>query len=237
MSNEYRHRMTFPPRFARIKILIPVLFLVFGTTAIPIELRAPGNVRLSVNFNDIRDIVVNVLFYVVVGIALAELGPLRAVVTATLISAFAETSQFVMMYRDPSFTDVFANSVGAALGVLVSACFKIKPFLQIGRWRGLMAAVFLAAMIIHLVKLSDRRENPDGSTSRGRMEARWKLARVNGQEVSDDSGHDLAGKFRKQPPLEPTGPSGGAAVFDGTNYINLGNTEALRFAASKEYDD
>ena len=56
---------------------MPVIVLVLGTTAIPVELRRFDLARLSLGCN-FRDLVVNVILFVPVGIVLSGLGFRRA---------------------------------------------------------------------------------------------------------------------------------------------------------------
>jgi hypothetical protein len=52
-----------------------------------------------------------------------------------------------------------------------------------------------------------------------------------GRAVLDSSGHELLGKFHKEP-KRIAGVMGNAPVFDGTNYIDFGHSTALRLARS-----
>ena len=124
--------------------------MVLAATAIPVELRPLCYATL--NFHILAsDVMANVAGYVPVGIVLGGLGPLRAVIAASLLSTFAETGQLVMMHRVPSSIDVASNVIGAILGTIIYACWRIRtPGFRLNRWKALVAAA-LAFMLGHAV--------------------------------------------------------------------------------------
>ena len=137
-----------------IRLRIPVLTMILAATAIPVAFRPLQLAELlpfSIDAYDIDayDIVVNIAGFVPVGIVLAALGPLRAVMAAALLSIFAETSQLVMLYRSPSLIDVATNVLGAILGVIAVARYNIKPQFTATRWIG-TAAVLSLLLILRL---------------------------------------------------------------------------------------
>ena len=216
----------------RITLIVPVIFLVLAATAIPIEFRPLGEVPMSFEFADVPDIVENIVGYLPVGIVLGGLGLLRAVFIAGLISTFAETSQLVMMHRDPAFTDIVSNLAGAALGALASARWRIRsPALQIDRWKAVLAAVLAFALVLCVRSMAGDPVNTRGATSPGTLEAHWKLDESGGRAALDASGHGLIGRFRKAP-IRVAGVMGSAPVFDGANYVDFGRSTALRLAGS-----
>lgn len=219
----------------RVALTVPVIFLVLAATAIPIEFRPLGEAKFDFAlfaFNNISDIVENIIGYLPIGVVLGELGLARAVLIAGLISTLAETSQLVMMYRDPSFVDVVSNVAGAALGSLASARWRIRaPTLRINRWKAILAAFLAFALVLYVRTLPGDDINARGITSPGTLEAYWKLDENSGPAALDSSEHGLAGKFSKEP-KRITGVMGSAAVFDGANYINFGHSTALRLAGS-----
>lgn len=216
----------------RMTLTIPVLFLVLAATAIPIEFRPLGEAPMSFEFNDIPDIVENIVGYLPVGIVLGGLGLLRAVCIASLISMCAETSQLVMMHRDPALADIVSNLVGAALGVLASGLWRRRsPTLQIDRWKAVLAAMLACALVLYIWSMAGDPVNTRGATSPGTLEAHWKLDEGSGRAVLDSSGHELLGKFHKVP-RRIAGMLGRAPVFDGTNYVDFGRSTALRLAGS-----
>ena len=79
-------------------LLVPVIVLVLGATAIPVKLRSPNLANLSLGC-DVRDMVVNLILYIPVGMVLSNLSFWRAVGIATFLSPIAESSQSFAMYR------------------------------------------------------------------------------------------------------------------------------------------
>jgi hypothetical protein len=91
----------------------------------------------------------------------------------------------------------------------------------------------LLALSIMLVVFAVRGDpvNVRGDTSSGTLEAYWKLDESGGTSVWDYSGHELLGKFPREPKHVAT-MMGSAPVFDGTNYSNFTRSTALRLARS-----
>src|SRR5262245_9810932 len=101
-----------------VRLRVPVLTMILAATAVPIAFRPLQPAELfPVNAYDINayDIMANIAGFMPVGIVLAALGPVRAMIAATLLSMFAETSQLVMAYRISSLIDVATNVLGAVL--------------------------------------------------------------------------------------------------------------------------
>jgi glycopeptide antibiotics resistance protein len=74
--------------------------MIIAATAIPVALRPLQQAELQFLFSvDASEMVANTAGFVPVGIVLATLGPVRAVMAAALLSMFVETSQLVMLYR------------------------------------------------------------------------------------------------------------------------------------------
>ncbi len=216
----------------RIALAVPVIFLILAATAIPIEFRSLGEAQMVFEVSDVPDIVANVIGYIPLGIVLGELGLLRAVFIAGLISTFAETGQLALMHRDPSFTDIVSNVAGAALGSLASARWRIRsPALPINRWTGALAVLLSFVLVLYVRSLGGEPVNTRGATTPGTLEADWRFAQEGGRAVLDSSGHALVGKFRAEPKRVP-GVMGNAAVFDGTNYVDFGRSTALRLSGS-----
>ncbi len=61
----------------RVRLLVPVIMLVLGTTAIPVELRRFDLATLSPRYNA-RDLVENLILYVPIGVVLTRQGFWRA---------------------------------------------------------------------------------------------------------------------------------------------------------------
>jgi hypothetical protein len=210
----------------------PIIVMVLAATAIPIELRPPGDVALGFDIYA-SDVLANVAGYVPVGIVLGGLGPLRAVIAAALIATFAETSQFVMMHRDPSAIDVAANIIGAILGTVISARWSVRaPEFRIDRWRALVAAALALVLLVGVWAMSGDAFNARGVTSPGTLEAYWKLDESRGRDALDSSGHGLNGRFRGEP-MRVAGMRDGAVRFDGaSDYIDFGHSTAFRIVGS-----
>jgi hypothetical protein len=226
MSSRHRRHVLY------IDLVIPVIFVVLSATAIPIEFRPLGSAKIDFNFDDAFDIVINILGYVPLGIVLGGLGPLRAILIASLISTFAEASQLLMLHRDPTFADIASNTVGAALGSLAGTYWGTRsPALQVNRLTSSFAALLAVALVLYARASSGVPISARGVTTVGTLEADWKLHERDGRTVRDSSGHELSGQFRKEP-KRIAQATGSVATFDGTNYVDFGSSTALRLEGS-----
>jgi len=206
--------------------------MVLAATAIPVELRPLGHV--TVDFGIFAsDVVANIVGYVPVGIVLGELGVLRAVTTAALMSAFAESSQLVMLHRTCSAIDLATNLMGAFLGATLSAHWKIRsPSFRIDRWKALVAAVVSFALIFLVWAAAGPTPTTRGATSPGTLEAHWKLDETRGRVAFDSSGHGLNGRFSTEP-KSIAGVIGRSVTLDGSkDYIDFGRSTAFRLVGS-----
>ena len=158
-----------------VRLRVPVLTMILAATAIPVAFRPLQQAESLLLSIDTYDIVANIACFVPLGIVLAALGPLRAVMAAALLSMFAETSQLVMLYRDPSLIDVATNVLGAILGVIVVARYKIKPQFTATRWIGTVAAALSLLLILDVWKMSGNWPSDRGTTTpgTGTLEAHW----------------------------------------------------------------
>jgi hypothetical protein len=210
-----------------------VIFLVLAAIVIPVELRPPGH-NSTVEFSiDVFHGFVNVLGFVPVGLVLGEFGVLRAVVAAALMSGFAETSQLVMLYRETSVSDFVTNVIGAFLGAVISAHWKIRsPSIRINRWTTLVAAAVAFALVAKAWAEKGPAVSTRGATTPGTLEAYWKLDETSGRVAFDSSGHGLNGRFSTEPE-RVSGAMGTSAMFEGKKeYIDFGRSTALRLAGS-----
>lgn len=216
----------------KINLRAPVIFLVIAAIAIPIELTPRGHHSALDLTVDVSHAFVNVLGFVPVGLVLWEFGVFWAVAAAALMSGLAETGQLVMLYRDASVSDFVTNVMGAFLGAVIGARWKIRsPALTVNRWTTSVAAV-LALGLVTYVWAENRPVNTHGTASPGTLEAYWKLDETSGRVAVDSSGHRLNGRYSAEPE-RISSTRGTAAMFDGKKeYVDLGRSTALRLAGS-----
>ena len=183
-----------------ITLRAPVIMLVLAATAIPIEWRPLGDVPLGFDVQ-VSEFAANVAGYVPVGIVLGDLGPLRAVVCAALISTFAESSPFFMLHRDPAAIDVasnvcrrlrwrcrlrwFEDSLTRNHDQQVEGTGRSNAGVRARRW--------------HLGSVGREPLNARGATSPGSLEAYWKFDENRGRIALDSSAHGVQGTFRRLP--------------------------------------
>ena len=218
----------------RVRLLVPVIVLVLGTTAIPVELRRFDFATLSLVCNAL-DMMENLILYVPVGVVLTRLGFWRGVMIATLLSLFAETCQFFMMHRYPSPIDLALNVAGAMTGLLISWRWRIHvPAIRVNVWTAwlslLAALTVLAALtplaaraILALKERSDWEKlsvNCRGATLPGTLEAHWTFDEMVAGVLYDSSGNGLDGT-----------PIGGTVLADGIHGM------AVRVDGDKDYVD
>ena len=208
-----------------------MLTMILAATAIPVAFRPLEHVELHLFSIDAYDIVANIAGFVPVGIVLATLGPVRAVMAAALLSMFAETSQLVMLYRHPSLIDVATNVLGAILGVIVVARHNVKPQFKATRRTGTVAAALALLLTLSVWKIwpSDRGTTTPGT---GTLEAHWTFDENRDRVALDLSGHGLNGEYQNEP-KRVAGPMGSAVKFDGrADYIDFSHPTALRLTSS-----
>jgi VanZ family protein len=216
----------------RIMLRLPVILMVLAATAMPVELRPLYYATLNFGIS-VSDVVANVVGYVPVGIVLGGLGPLRAVIVASLISTFAETGQLMMMHRTPSPIDIASNTIGAILGMIFCVRWGMRaPGFRLNRWKALVAAALAFMLGLAVLAMPRGAINARGAASPGILEAYWKLDESRGRIALDSSGHGLHGKFSNEP-TRVAGAQGGVVTLDGaTDYIDFGHSPALRLFGS-----
>src|SRR5579862_2344600 len=216
----------------RIALRLPVIMLVLAAIAIPVELRPLGLATLGFSIQA-SDVVANIAGFVPVGIVLGELGFLRAVIGAALLSTFAETCQLMMVHRDPSVIDVASNIIGGNLGAALSAHWRIRsPELRINKWRAVAAATMAFGLVAGVWATSGAALSARGITSPGTLEASWKFDESRGPAALDSSGHGLNGRFINEP-KRVGGMLGGAVKLDGAkDYIDFDHPTELRLGGS-----
>lgn len=212
---------------------VPVIVLVLAVTAIPAELRFVAVRPIDVGLRA-SDVVANVAGYVPVGIALAGLGALPAIVTAAVVSMLAETAQLFMTHRFPSPIDTACNIIGAAGGVLLRGRWHMGPLdIVLDRhasWRAATLAVVLLGW--GAWDTSRNTTNPRGDTRPGRLEAHWRFDEQRGRIATDASGNGLDGRLMNGATFV-AGPHGNAIRLDAVDdYVDFGDPLALRLTGS-----
>ncbi len=227
----------------RVRLLVPVIMLVLGTTAIPVELRRFDLATLYPSYNA-RDLLENLILYVPVGVVLTRLGFWCAVMIATLLSLFAETCQLFMLHRfsvpvrsgderrrsdDRSadrlaMADPRAGDQGECVDRLAIAA------------RGADGARAVAARtILALKERSDWEKmsvNCRGATLPGFLEAHWTFDEMVAGVIYDSSGNGLDGTLIGGTVLAD-GIHGMAVRVDGEkDYVDFGHPVELRLMGS-----
>jgi len=207
--------------------------LVLAATAVPIELRPIGQATFHLALDAPPHFLANVAGYLPVGIVLADLGVFRAIAAAAAISAFAETSQLAMVYRDPSVSDILANVLGAMLGVGTAKRWRISALaFRTNRWTSFAATLFASLIVVWVWARSGGFVNSHGWASEGILEARWDFDEDQGRVARDSSGRNLNARFNNEPAYVD-GVLGRAAVFDGRGqFVDVGRTTALRLVGN-----
>jgi Concanavalin A-like lectin/glucanases superfamily/VanZ like family len=219
---------------ARVRLLVPIIVLIMGTTAIPVELRRFDFTTLSLHCGP-RDVMVNLLLYVPVGVVLARRGFWPTVFIATLLSLSAEICQFFMMHRYPSPIDLVLNVAGATIGFLIGRQWRIDaPAIRLNA-RTAWLAVLAVLAIIGLTAMSEWGKlfaNCRGAILPGSLEAHWTFDELADGVLHDSSGNGLDGTRRGRATLAD-GIHGMAVRFDGEkDSIDFGHPAALRLLGS-----
>lgn len=220
-----------PPE-TRIALRAPIIVLILAATAVPIEWRPPTQARFDFGIDLSPHFWVNVIGYLPLGFVLADIGLLRAIAVGATMSVFIETGQLAMLYRDPSLSDILANTLGAVLGaVLANRCRIHTVEFPIKRYMGLAAAAFACGIVFWIWAKSGGPVNPRGWVSPGIIEAHWGFDNDQGTLVRDSSGGNLDARFSPAP-AHAQGVIDSAGVFDGRRYVEVGPATALRLAGS-----
>lgn len=216
----------------RITLRVPFIVIVLAATAVPIEWVPQGHNPLSVGLK-VGDAVANVAGYVPIGIVLGELGWLPAVITSALLATLAESSQSVMVWRDPSVVDVTANVIGAILGTMISALWRIRsPGFTINKWTTVTAAALAVTLVLGLWATSSDAVNTRGVTEPGTLEGHWTFDEDGGRVTMDSSEHGQGGRFIHEP-MRVAGVMGKAVKLDSArDYIDFGRSTAFRLIGS-----
>lgn len=224
-TQESSHRLSIALKF-------PVLALVLGATAVPIELRLPPNTVFSTTVY-LSDAVANIAGYVPVGGVLAAFGLAPAVLSAAVLAVIAEASQLFMIHRDPSAVDIVCNILGASLGAVGVFSWRVDATrLSVTTGRAIAAAISAALLLIVPAANAPAVPNERGSSAPGTLEAHWTLDEGKGDIVHDASGHNLQGWLHGGARHVP-GRLGGAVALQGPrDYIEIDPSPSLRLKGS-----
>ena len=239
------------PRSDRhISLRFPVLVLVIACTAVPAELRYPSAAAFEEFFTPfLADVIANIVGFIPVGIVLANRGSWSAVALATAVSLFVEVSQVFADGRSPSVIDVATNVVGAAIGVVLWRRLRLELHpIRVSKAVALVAALLVVAYVgighgitpadvehaiyLRTVTNPSMLVNDRGTTSAGRLEARWSFDRSDRETASADSRNGPHGTFVNAP-KRVDGVDGNAIDLNGRDqWIDVGNPVALRLTGS-----
>lgn len=230
----------------RVRLLVPIIVLVLGATAIPVELRRFDLATLRLGWNP-RDLIENLILYVPVGVVLARLGFWRAVMIATLLLLFAETCHLFMMHRFPSPVDLATNIAGAMTGLLISWRWRIhESAIRVNVWTAWLSLLAALALLVAMAPLAARailslKERSDweklsvncrGATLPGSLKAHWTFDEMVARVIDDSSGNGLDGTLIGGTVLAD-GILGTAVRLDGKNdYVDFGHPVDLRLMGS-----
>jgi hypothetical protein len=122
-------------------LIIVVLAILYGSFYPWHFAYVPGNVFLvPIDFSDKRDLILNFWLYAPVGACaywvFKRSGALRWILPVCVgfaLSTFVELVQFFVVSRLSSKGDIFANTLGAAGGMLLAALIGSAP--ELSRWR------------------------------------------------------------------------------------------------------
>jgi concanavalin A-like lectin/glucanase superfamily protein/VanZ like protein len=236
-------------RSLRTDFLVGGLILAF--TAVPIELRVPGQQvlleALRLNVFPI-DIAANVLGYVPLGIVLRSRGAWSALLIAAVLSVSAELTQVFTVDRMPAVVDVATNLLGASLGLFLPRRLGTLPEqIWIGPSHALLAAAvavayvfagssFTVEAVLRHVRVAFEAPpwmstNPRGSLAAGTVEARLSFDRIDDDVIADASDNRLRATAVNEPTLS-RGEIGSAILVNGKQWVDLGNPVALRLTGS-----
>lgn len=237
----------------QIALHIPVIALVLAFTAIPMELRPPGQ-DISDVFDfrlNVTDIVANVVGYIPVGLVLASRRAWPAVGMAAAVSGLAEASQVFTKGRSPSLIDLATNVIGAVIGWYIGTRWKIPPpRIGIGR-RGTFLATILSLAYVSVgagvtprdvedavttfmttLSVAHLLVNDRGASSPGRLEAHWTFDGGKEDVAVDSSGNGLSGVLVNRPAFVD-GVDGHALRLNGVNqHADFGDPRAFRLTGS-----
>lgn len=242
-----------------VTLQLPLIVLVLGFTAIPIQLRPLTREMLAARMEvalDVPDIVANIVGYVPFGIVFASRGPWATLGLAASVSLLAETSQLFSESRSPGLIDVATNVLGAILGLVITSrwitIWRIRPpTFEPGRAKAIIAGTLalgyaaLGARVsplrveetvtkyLETPRLAWLEVNQRGANAPGRLEGQWTFESAGATSVVDVSGNGLNGTLVNKPTVTD-GIDGRSLTLNGTNqYVDLGDPLALRLTGSE----
>ncbi len=217
-----------------VSLFVPVIVLILGTTAIPVELRRFDFGTLSLHCGP-RDVAVNLLLYVPVGVVLARRGFWRTAMIATLLSLSAEICQFFMMHRFPSPIDLTLNLAGAIIGFLISWRWRFDvPAIRVNVRTAWLSALAVLAILgsTAMSEWGKLFSNCRGAILPGSLEAHWTFDEMARGIVHDSSGNGLDGMLIGGAVLAD-GIHGMAVRLDGDHdFVDFGHPAELRLMGS-----
>jgi VanZ family protein len=217
----------------RIGLRAPIVMVVLAATAIPVELLPHGQHNpLDIGIKT-ADTVANIVGYIPVGIVLGQGGWLRSVISAAVMTLFAECSQRVMVYRDPSIVDFTSNVIGAMIGATVSTIWSVRGLhIRVNGRTVAIAGIAASAVPVGVWATSTNALNPRGAAAPGALEARWTFDDAGGRTVDDVSGHGLNGRVVHNPE-RVAGVDGSGIKLDGVkDYIDFGRSKSFRLVGN-----
>ena len=112
---------------------------------------------------------------------------------------FAEISQFAMMHRDPTAVDVSTNTIGAVLGAIIAARWKIHSAgFRVNTSKAVIATTLASLFVLGFGLEQGDPLNTRGAMSPGTLEVYWKFDEIRGNDAVDSSGQGVHGRFHSQ---------------------------------------
>jgi Concanavalin A-like lectin/glucanases superfamily/VanZ like family len=239
------------PPVRQLMLALPCIVIILACTAVPMELRPSA--EAFAEFIDFRldgpDILENMIGYLPLGAVLHTRGAWTGIGFALALSLFAETTQVFSKGRSPSFVDVAANVIGAAISLAVFTRWKVVPAkIALGRRPAFIAATVAATYVALGAPVSTGAiektftmiaaapswiaANERISTDPGKLEAHWTFDSIANDVVHDDSRNGLDALLVNRPQLV-VGVDGHALAFNGADqWMIIGDPPALRITGS-----
>src|SRR6185369_5835260 len=202
--------MSKPPAI-HVDLRAPVIALILAATAVPVGIRPPVGFDHSIGLYDFLQ---NVAGYLPLGMVLNGLRWHRALMAAAGLSLLAESLQCLMPLRDPSFTDVIANTAGAAAGYGLAKAVGFKPLVTLRSWMAAPALLIAAGVVWLAIENANPDLNGRGSATAGTLEAHWAFDEADGPLAVDSGPNGLNGVLHGKA-RRVRGPHGSALSLGG----------------------